>query len=209
MADSPIFLARPESAAADRGERNGTMKDSKGASKASAISCPRTESRAASRSIGTGGFSLIELLIVVAIILIISAIAIPNFVRSRIAANEVAGVAACKKIVTANVVYSTTFNIGYAELLENLGPAAPGVPGNPNRAGLLDEILTSGVKHGYSFTYTSFDTNGDGNYDAFEVSARPVTFGTTGSRNFFVNQAGSVRYTIEDRPAVATDPPIN
>src|SRR5437588_6845988 len=75
------------------------------------------------------GFSLIELLIVVAIILIIAAIAIPNLLRARIAANEASAVSAIRTINTAEVTYSTSFpTTGYADLLTNLGGAAPCIP---------------------------------------------------------------------------------
>src|SRR5271170_4600300 len=84
------------------------------------------------------GFSLIELLIVVAIILVIAAIAIPNFMRSRIAANESASVQNMRNITTANVVYSSTYGVGYATSLAALGPpSGSGVPSSAN-AQLID-----------------------------------------------------------------------
>jgi len=157
---------------------------------------------------GARGFSLIELLIVVAIILIIAAIAIPNFLRSKMLANETAAVAACKKILTAQVAYSTTFGGGFSELLEQLGPPPVGTPVSTDRAGLLDEILTGGTKHGYVFTYTSYDNNGDGQYEAFELVAVPTAYNVTGVRSFFINNSGVVRATGENRPATVDDSPI-
>ena len=70
------------------------------------------------------GFSLIELLIVVAIILIIAAIAIPNLLRSRIAANQASAVGSCRTINTALITYASTFNTGYASTMVSLGPGA-------------------------------------------------------------------------------------
>jgi prepilin-type N-terminal cleavage/methylation domain-containing protein len=74
------------------------------------------------------GFSLIELLIVVAIILIIAAIAIPNFMRSRIAANQASAVGSLRMINTAETTYASTYNLGYSPALWNLGPPTSGSP---------------------------------------------------------------------------------
>jgi type II secretory pathway pseudopilin PulG len=150
---------------------------------------------------------LIELLIVVAIILIIAAIAIPNFMRSRMAANEAAAVAACKKITTAQVVYATTYGRGFSQLLAELGPPLPGQQPTANRAALLDEVLTSGQKHGYIFSYAPIDSDGDTIPEAFTINADPIIPGTSGNRHFFIDQSGVVRFKV-GAPAGATDPPI-
>src|SRR5271168_5569040 len=99
------------------------------------------------------GFSLIELLIVVAIILVIAAIAIPNFMRSRMAANEAATVQNMRNITTANVVYSSTYGAGYATTLFSLGPDPGNGPPSPTNAGLIDEVLALGTRNGYSYIY--------------------------------------------------------
>src|SRR5580658_11291378 len=90
------------------------------------------------------GFSLIELLIVVAVILIIAAIAIPNFVRSKMRANEASAVSSLRSITTANVVYSTTYEIGYSSTLAALGGTGSVI--NSSNAGLVDSVLSSGSK---------------------------------------------------------------
>jgi type IV pilus assembly protein PilA len=95
------------------------------------------------------GFSLIELLIVVAIILIIAAIAIPNLLRARIAANQASAVGSVRTITTAQVTYSSTWGIGYAAALANLGGAAGCVPAAAT-ACLIDPVLSLGTKSGYT-----------------------------------------------------------
>src|ERR1700729_3495430 len=105
------------------------------------------------------GFSLIELLIVVAIILIIAAIAIPNLLRARVAANEASAVASCRTMNTASITYNSTYGM-YATALSNLGPANGTTPTSTD-ADLLDGVLApaGGVnvsaKSGYTFNYAA------------------------------------------------------
>src|SRR5512144_495643 len=98
------------------------------------------------------GFSLIELLIVVAIILIIAAIAIPNLLRSRMAANEASAVSAVRAITTAEHAYFQAYpDVGFTCSLVNLGPPPTGQPYNTTGAGILDAVVATGTKSGYSF----------------------------------------------------------
>jgi prepilin-type N-terminal cleavage/methylation domain-containing protein len=136
------------------------------------------------------GFSLIELLIVVAIILIIAAIAIPNLLRSRIAANQASAVGSLRTINTAEITYASTYNAGYSQTLLNLGPGA--TPPTAALAGLIDSVLANGVKSGYTFTYTPGAATG-GRIDTYSLNANPVTVGTTGTNYYFTDHSGVIR----------------
>src|ERR1700730_9659029 len=96
------------------------------------------------------GFSLIELLIVVAIILIIAAIAIPNLLRSRMAANEASAVGSVRTINTAAITYNSTYGNGFPPGLAAIGTTGTGAVSCTN-AQLIDSVLTSGTKSGYTF----------------------------------------------------------
>jgi prepilin-type N-terminal cleavage/methylation domain-containing protein len=153
------------------------------------------------------GFSLIELLIVVAIILVIMAIAIPNFMRSRMAANESATVSNMRTIVTANVVYSTTYGIGYASSLSTLGP--PPGNGNPTiaNASLIDDVLALGAKSGYTYTYVPAPASSSGTIDSYTLNADPINVGITGTRHFYTDQSAVIHQNVS-APALPSDPPI-
>ena len=143
------------------------------------------------------GFSLIELLIVVAIILIIAAIAIPNLLRSRMAANEASAVGSVRTVNTAEVTYSSTYpDCGFTSL-NNLG----GVGGSTTAAGLIDNVLSGGTKSGYNFSTANISgasgTCGSGTGSPntnYEVDAGPINVGTTGQRYFYSDQSGVIRY---------------
>ena len=150
------------------------------------------------------GFSLIELLIVVAIILIIAAIAIPNLLRSRMAANEASAVGSLRTINTAVVTYSTTYGIGYPAALANLGPASSATS---TSADLIDSVLSAGSKSGYTFTFTAAAAV-NGSVNSYTLTAAPITRGTTGQRTFFTDQSGVIRADATGT-ADATSTPIS
>ena len=146
------------------------------------------------------GFSLIELLIVVAIILIIAAIAIPNLLRSRIAANQASAVGSLRTLNTAEVTYATTYNTGYSATLGNLGPTTGGASPTATAAGLIDEVLSGGTstatvssKSGYTFVYTPGATDTSGRINTYQITATPISVGTTGTNYYFTDMSGVIR----------------
>jgi len=152
------------------------------------------------------GFSLIELLIVVAIILIIAAIAIPNLLRSRIAANEASAVGSIRTINTAEVTYSSTYPDCGFTTMGNLG----GSGGSATGAGLIDSVLASGTKSGYSFVASASGgsgTCGSGSLPntLYSVTGDP-TSPQTGQRHFFSDQSGVIRYDTSVAATVSSNP---
>jgi prepilin-type N-terminal cleavage/methylation domain-containing protein len=144
------------------------------------------------------GFSLIELLIVVAIILIIAAIAIPNLLRARIAANESSAVSSIRTINTAQVTYQTSYpQVGYANALSVLGPpSAAGCPAGPTSANacMIDFALASATgtaKSGYLFEIVN--TTG-APVVTYVVDGGPVTFNQTGVRRFCSIEDGVLHF---------------
>ena len=148
------------------------------------------------------GFSLIELLIVVGIILIIVAIAIPNLLRSRIAANEASAVGSLRTLNSVCVNYSSTWGTGFPLALSNLGP---GKPATAATADLIDSVLAAGTKTGYKLTYVSGAPKG-GKIGTYTINANPVTPNVTGTRYFFTDQTGVIRYKIGGAATVTSKP---
>ncbi len=151
------------------------------------------------------GFSLIELLIVVAIILIIAAIAIPNLLRARIAANESSAAASVRTIGTAQVSYTTSFPAtGYSANLASLGPGGATCPAaGPSAANacLIDNVLAGGTKSGYNFTSVGSVPVGGAN-TAFLTTAVAANFNITGVKGFCAVDDNVVRYLTPDNGVV-------
>jgi type IV pilus assembly protein PilA len=149
------------------------------------------------------GFSLIELLVVVAIILILAAIAIPNLLGARMSANEASSVGSIRTINTATVTYSSTYNIGFPAALSNLGPA---VSADSTAADLIDSTLVTGVKSGYSFIYVAGAPDASGLINSYTLNANPSAPGQSGIRFFYTDQSGVITYAYGTAAGISDVP---
>ena len=148
---------------------------------------------------GRRGFSLMELLIVVAIMLILAAIAIPNYNKARMNVQETAALQQIGTIHTGQTQYMSQFG-RYAVSLAELGPPASGQAG-PSGADLIPGDLAKGTKTGYVFTMV-------GNDAGYVIQANPVTFDSTGRRTFYSDQSMIRRQNWGKEPATAQSPEI-
>jgi prepilin-type N-terminal cleavage/methylation domain-containing protein len=147
------------------------------------------------------GFSLIELLIVIAIILIILTIALPQMSKSRMNAQEMAAVAEISTINKAEVQYYSQFG-QYATALAQLGPpASAGAAEGPQAAGLIPNGLATGASGGYNFTITPSP-------QGYAVSAVPKSYNSTGRRTFYTDQNGITRQNWGQDPATPNSPEL-
>jgi type IV pilus assembly protein PilA len=141
------------------------------------------------------GFSLIELLIVIAIILIIVTVALPKLNNATRFAHETAAIKAIQTIHTMQVQYNSQYG-RFATSLTELGPPASGAA-NAASADLIDSGLAAGEKSGYKFTMT-------GNQGGYAISAVPVAYGNTGSRTFYSDQSMAIRENDGPEPATVS-----
>jgi type IV pilus assembly protein PilA len=145
----------------------------------------------------SAGFSLIELLIVIAIILIILAVALPKLTSARRYAQEMAAAKAITTIHTAETQYYSQYG-QYATSLAQLGPPASGTSG-PQGADLIDKDLATGEKGGFKFILQQTQTG-------YALSVNPVAFGTSGTHTYYSDQSMSIHQHNGQEPATASDP---
>ena len=143
------------------------------------------------------GFSLIELLIVIAIILIIITIAVPKYQQTQRFVKETAAIAAIQTIHKMEIQYQSQYG-RYAASLTELGPPATGAA-TPASADLIGNDLAGGVNKGYKFTLV-------GSQGGYAINANPVNFGSDGSRTFYSDQSMVIRQNYGQEPATATSP---
>jgi len=162
-------------------------------------------------------------IVVIPFILIIAAIAIPNLLRARMAANEASAVGSLRTINIAAIVYASKYENGFPSSLEVLGEATAG-DASCNHAALLGAPLTVGRKTGYIFTYTPQYPDGAtapvispkaaakgctaGGASGYTVTADPMQRGTSGQRSFYTDQAGVIRFSTNGESATADSPPL-
>jgi len=145
------------------------------------------------------GFSLVELLIVITVIMILAAIAVPSVIKQIMSAHELAAVAEIQSINKGQLQYYSTYG-RYATSLTELGPPASGAEG-PAASGILPKVLTDGKKDGYIFIV-------QGTPAGYQVNANPETFGTSGRRTFYSDQTGAIHQKTTAEPATASSPEI-
>ncbi len=156
------------------------------------------------------GFSLVELLIVVTIILILAAIAIPNLLRSRMSANEASAITSMRTIMSSEIVYSTTYTVGFSANLTSLGDGGTAANCVPPKmpavvsACLIDASLASRTKSGYAFTYAP---SGGAVNNTYILNADPFAPGVSGQRHFYTDETDILRVNSA-AVASATDPAL-
>jgi type IV pilus assembly protein PilA len=145
------------------------------------------------------GFSLIELLIVISIIAIMAAIAIPNMQKTLAYTHEQAAVQQIGTLHKAIAQYQGQYS-RYPQSLRELGPPATG-PDGPEASNLIPTGLAEGRKSGYVFTLT-------GTAKGYTISAVPETFGGTGNQTFFSDQSMVIRHNYTAEPATVSSPEL-
>ena len=143
------------------------------------------------------GFTLMELLIVISIMLILMLIAIPNFSNMKSQANETSAIQSLRAIYEAQIQYQTNFPAnGFAPNLTMLGGSSASGPPTPQSAQVLDTNLATGQKSGYTFAIvnpTKITVNNQDQYTGYEATAVPQAVGKTGHRGFCIDQQGEIK----------------
>jgi type IV pilus assembly protein PilA len=151
------------------------------------------------RSTASRGFTVIELMIVVTILLILAAIEIPNLLRARMAANQAAAVANLKTIEAAEITYAVTYNQGYTSTLAQLSPSRQ--PASTQAADLIDGTLSSGQKGGYSYLYVPGPVV-DGKVETYTLKAVPSMPCSTGDQYYSLDPSSQSSVVAQNFQAV-------
>jgi type IV pilus assembly protein PilA len=163
------------------------------------------------------GFSLIELMIVLAIVMIISVIAIPNLLRSKMAANEASAAGSLRTMITAATTYSSTYGDGFPFDLPTLGGPVGTTQASCDHSLLIDGVLSTAPfqKSGYTFAYegaNKFAAQPGGcknpGWNNFTITAVPVNVGSTGQRGFYVDESGVIRLTTDGSAPTNASPAL-
>jgi type IV pilus assembly protein PilA len=143
------------------------------------------------------GFTLMELLIVISIMLVLMLIAIPNFAKMRIQANQTSAIQSLRAIYSAQIQYQTNYPAqGFASSLVQLGGDPKSGPPTPQSAQFLQADLAGGQKSGYTFAIvntTKVTVNNQDQYTGYEATAVPQAVGRTGQNGYCIDQQGEVR----------------
>ncbi len=158
----------------------------------------------------TNGFTLVELMIVVSVVALLAAMALPLLLRARMSTNETSALAGLRTIMTAEVQFQTgSFTDADGDNVGDFGPlngAASLVNPAPGTEPFIDDLLATGIKSGYTYVL-NVDNAGAGD-EAFTCVARPITYGRTGVRSFYVDESGVVRYETANVVPTANSPPL-
>ncbi|HET9088509.1 MAG TPA: type II secretion system protein [Acidobacteriaceae bacterium] len=158
---------------------------------------PRVHGSGYARDLRQSGFTLMELLIVMSVILILMAVAIPNFMNMRSQANQTSAIGSLRAISSAEIQYQTNYPAnGFACNLAQLGGDAKNGPPSPQAAQLLPPDLAGGYKSGYNFALTNctkVTVNNQDVYTSYEATAVPQAVGKTGHVGYCMDQTGEIK----------------
>jgi len=150
------------------------------------------------------GFSLLETLVTISIIMIIAGAAIPNLMRGKMNANEAVALSSMRALNQACSAYWME-HYAYPASLADLDPGGASAPSSLDFA---DPALVSGYKSGYTFSYKATAVDSSGNVQSYSITAEPVSRGSTGEKGFYAEDSGPIRVNPTG-PATAASPPIS
>lgn len=149
------------------------------------------------------GLSVVEIVVLAAILLVVAAVAVPNLLHSKLSENESSALASLRTLNSSCASYAMLYG-GYPRSLSNLGP---GTAANSASADLIDVTLAGGAKDGYTFAYKPGAAGVSGNVLSYSITANPINPGATGRRAFFTDQSGVIRANMAG-VADASSPPV-